>query len=88
MIFVLPLFVCFLFVSLFFSFSGYFWVHTSRPLQQKDVTSTKVREKQVNKRKTGNEYEKFSVLNKYMIVKPCGTFPKFATHFQLVPYKF
>ena len=59
--FLLPLFVCFFFPIIclfFFSFSGSFLVHTSSPLQQKDVTFTKAREKQVNKRKTGNEYKK------------------------------
>ena len=57
----------FSFLCLFvFHVSFFFLVHTSPILPfQKNVT--KAREKQVNKRKTGNEYEKFSLLYVNMV---------------------
>ena len=54
--FLLPLFVCFSFVAIFNLFLVIFSSHL--PSNKKDVTST---EKQVNKRKTKNEQEKFNV---------------------------
>ena len=56
------------FICLFFSFSGYFLVHTPTPPPLHPTsTSTEAKQKQVNKRKAGSEYKKFSVLDVYMI---------------------